>query len=188
MYPVEAYKEFLIFTIIILCVGLTFLAVRWPQGINATFSQHAAAQKKTMRYYFALFFVALPLLSLFFIFWFVPTFKLPIWFTVCALASELFQHSVTCIPETGGWRTRWHVLLTNCSAALLVPLLLFILWSPHISDASKKVVIVCLAVMAAIIVYFYIMRRANKLRYLLLLQIGYYGAFFVSILTATYRT
>ncbi len=186
MQPIEAFKQLCLLSVFILLIGLTFLAIRWPKGVHATFSQHAAVQKKTIVYYIVLFILALPPLTAFFIFWFVPTFHLSTWFIAFAVLSELFQHSVTFIPEVGGWKTKWHVFLTNCSAALLVPMLLILLASSYVTGIAKIITLLGLFSMLSITAYFQSMKLANKLKYLMLLQVGYYGAFFIAILVTAY--
>ncbi len=156
------------------------------QGKNATFSQHAAAQKKTIIYYVVLFVVALPILLAFFIGWFVPMFHLSAWFIVFAIASELLQHSVTIIPEVGDWKTKWHQFLTACSAILLIPMLLILLVAPRIGSGGKAVAATSLVLMAATLLYVRATATKGKPKNLLLLQVGYYGCFFAAILAITY--
>ena|GEM_PF-5452748 len=45
-------KYLLLVAVLLLFAGLAFLAMRWPQNVSKTFSQHAAAQKASSIYYF----------------------------------------------------------------------------------------------------------------------------------------
>jgi hypothetical protein len=186
MQPVEFFKHFGLASALLLTIGLTFLITRWPLGRHATFSKHAAAQRITIIYYIGLFALALPVLLLFFIGWFVPTFHIAYWFVVFAVASQLLQHAVTIIPETGGWRTSWHRFLTGCSALLLVPMLALVIASPAIVGFARGLALFSFSCMISII--FYQVLIANKMnpRNQLILQTGYYGAFFMALLGVTY--
>ncbi|HET8709172.1 MAG TPA: hypothetical protein VFL85_02725, partial [Candidatus Saccharimonadales bacterium] len=170
----------------VLIIGLWFLAYRWPQGIHATFSRHAAARNLTIWYYIVLFVVALPILFVFFAFWFVPYFNLSRWFLVIVGLSEILQHIVTFIPEVGGWKSKWHGILTACSAVLLLPALLIVISSAAIGPAGKAIAAICLLVMVSIVAYQVFKPESQKPRYLLLFQAAYYGAFFAAIISVTY--
>lgn len=181
-----AFKPLLPISVAILILGLWFLVHRWPRGVNATFSRHAAAQKLTIWYYIVLFAIALPLLFLFFMFWFVPYYGLSYWFLFFVGASQALQHIVTLIPEVGGWRTKWHGICTSLSALLLLPALICILASSSVHIVSKVIVAACLLTMMGIIAYQVQSNKQKKSGYLLLLQSGYYGAFFVAIAASAY--
>jgi hypothetical protein len=184
MRVVAAYKPLGALAVLVLIVGLLFLVLRWPQGTHKTFSQHAAAQRRTVLYYMVLFTVALPLLLLFFVDWFAPAFRLSPWFLAFIVASAALQYAVTIIPETGGWRTTVHRFLTFWSALFLLPPLLFVLFSHAVGPAGRWVALLGLLVMAGIMGVF-AFSRGNH-RYVLFLQAGYYAAFFTVVLFATY--
>lgn len=180
------YKYFGLLAAIILLCGLAFLAVKWPQGKHATFSQHAAAQKFTVLYYILLFSVTLPILIAFFVGWFVPYFNVSIWFSVCIIASAITQLACTLVPEVGGRKTTYHRLLAGTSALLLLPPLAFILAADSIPAIGRYITLTSLLIMVAIVATLAV--RKNKRSYNLLLQIGYFGAFFAAILYVSYLT
>lgn len=180
----EAYKYFGALAVLILIVGLLFLVVRWPQGKHVTFSQHAAAYGHTVLYYNLLFTIVLPLLVLFFAGWFAPKFELPALFTFCVAASATAQYVVTLIPETGGWKTRWHRIITAMSVLLLLPAMTLLLDSPSISFVGGVTVAVGLAVMVGIMAYIAVVKGRHA--YLLFFQAGYYAAFLAPILLLAY--
>lgn len=160
------------------------LVRKWPQGFHATFSQHAAAYRHTILYYNLLFTIVLPLLVLFFVGWFAPYFELPPVFTICLVISAVAQYIVTIIPETGGWKTRWHRIITAISALLILPALTVLLFAPSLSFVGRLIVLVGLFVMLGILVFAVIVN--GKHRYLLWLQAGYYTAFLMPILLVAY--
>lgn len=177
------YKYFGLLSFVILLCGLTFIVWRWPQGKQVTFSGHVAVAKHKIVYYITLFAIALPLLILFFVKWFVPTFNLSIWFSISLIVSAVTQQACTLIPETGGWKTRWHAILAGISAFSLLPPLILILISNHIPVLGRMVTLVSLLCMAGIIT---ILTMQKGKRYYLILQAVYYAAFFASVLLISY--
>lgn len=170
--------------IFILICGLLFLVLKWPQSKHVTFSGHAAAYKHTIIYYNLLFTIFLPLLIIFFATWFVPKLHLSFYFLVFIIASSILQYVVTIIPETGGWKTKYHRFLAFFSAILLLPPIAIIAFANSVSMTGRITAFFGLIVMIGIICTIAI--RRGKQEYLLLFQIGYFTAFFVTILAATY--
>jgi hypothetical protein len=170
--------------VFILTCGLLFLVVKWPQSKHVTFSAHAAAYQHTIFYYNFLFAAVLPLLLLFFSVWFVPHFHLSFYFLIFLFLSSILQYIVTIIPEVGGWKTMVHRALAFLSAIFLLPPLGFIIFSNTISLVGRTTAVVSFIVMLAIICVVGIKR--SKQKHLLLLQTGYFAAFFSAILVATY--
>lgn len=179
MNPIETYRYVGVSAVVILAIGLGLLAIRWPRGIHKTFSQHAAASRCLIVYYAVLFSIVLVLLNIFFITWFIPTFRLSGIFTVLILGSSLCQLLCTFIPETNSWRIVVHRILAAASAVLLLPCLplLFTLNGGEIAIAS-------FIVMTCIIAIVFITRA--KPRYSLLLQTTYFIAFFAPIIALSY--
>lgn len=173
-----------ILAIFILFCGLLFLILKWPQGKHVTFSGHAARYKHTIIYYNLLFSFALPLLIIFFATWFVPVYHLSVYFLVFLVAASILQYIVTLIPRVGGRKTSYHDLLASLSALLLIPPMLFIIFSQTISLPGRGMAVIGLLVMLVLIGIALMNRREHK--YFLLLQSGYFAAFFGAILAATY--
>lgn len=169
---------------ILIIFGLAFLVLKWPQSIHKTFSAHAAAYRHTIIYYIVFFSIVLPLLVSFFVGWFVPHFHLSVWFSVCIVVSSVFQYFAACIPEVGGWKTTYHRVLSFWSVIFLLPPIVFVIFADSISPIGRLAASISLPIMLGIIGVVAV--RRNKQRYHLLLQTGYYVAFFVAILTATY--
>lgn len=158
--------------------------MEWPQGKHMTFSQHVAQHKSATIFYFFLFAATLPLLNLFFIAWFAPTFDLPVWFNVFAILASVFQITCTLVPEIPGWRTKWHQVLAGISALLLLPLPIILAGSSNIEITDRIVAAVTLLVMLGVIVL--AVRAQGKHPKLLIVQTIYFAFFFIPILTASY--
>ena len=169
---------------IVLICGLLFLVFKWPKSIHVTFSGHAARNKFTIIYYNILLSVVMALLLAFFITWFVPKFHLSIWFLVSIIIACIFEYFATVIPEIGGWKTTFHRTVTFVSVIFLFLSLVFIIFSESISRFGRISSMLSLFIMVSIIALVAI--RRHKQRYHLLLQIGYYAAFFLAIFAATY--
>lgn len=185
MVPIEEYKHFILAAVGILTVGLAFLVLRWPQNKHFSFSQHAAAQRFTIYYYILLFSLVLPLLTTFFLGWFVPHFQLPEWFSFFVVLSAATQYSVTLVPEVGGWKTRYHRHVSGLSGILLVPSLFVLLLADTVSSPSRVVTSIALAVMLTVVA---ISLLHKNQKYMLPLQASYYSAFFSAIVFVTYAT
>lgn len=186
MHLVEAYKPLgLISTILIFC-GLIFLVRRWPQaqGKQMSFSQHSAAQIQSSIYYALLFTLVIPMLLIFFIKWFEPTFNLTRWFHLFVIASVLSQYICVLVPEVGVKRRAIHRFLAFFSAILLIPAVFFIFMSSTVSTAAKIVTGIALLIMW-FIVFALVKNKANH-KYLLAIQATYYASFFAAILATTY--
>ena len=186
MAPIPELKHLGLLSFLVLCIGLAYLVYKWPQGRHSTFSKHAAAQPKTIIYYIVLFATALPLLTIFYVGWFKPTFQLPALFLISVILSEILQHIVTIIPEIGGWKTKWHGTLTGASALLLLPALFFLALSPRSTSLDRTITILSLAIMLCIVAYQALIVDKRNSRNQMIFQCGYYGAFFMAILFATY--
>jgi len=171
-------------SIIILFAGLWFVVWRWPQGKHMTFSQHVAQHKSATVYYFFLFAAALPLLNIFFIKWFTPTFDLPIWFNVSAIAASVFQIVCTLVSESPGWRVRGHQLLAGISALLLLPLPMILASSSNIGITDRIVAAISLLVMLGVVIF--VVRFKGKHPKLLIAQVTYFATFFTPILFISY--
>lgn len=178
------YRELGAVAVFILFSGLAFTVWKWPQGKHLTFSQHVAISKYSILYYVLLFSIFLPLIVLFLVGWFMPTFHLPDVFGVLVVLSALTQFACTLIPETGGWKTRQHRLLATTSAFFLTPMLLIILAQSTVNMSGKAITLVSMLVMITII--YLLARRKGEHSHLLLLQAGYFVAFFVPIVFISY--
>lgn len=174
-----------LYSFLILVLGLTFTLIKKPAGLEVTFSQRVANDKKAELLYSALFIVALSLLLLFFIIWFVPKYNLQSIFLVFAVVAVFFQIACTFFPERGGWLTAIHRVLTGISGVALLPMVVVLATAKSISDGLNY--IIWLGLMAMIVLLAIALKNQKGFKYALLLQIGYYALFFAIILLVTYQ-
>ncbi len=167
-----------------LLIGLWFVVWRWPQGKHMTFSQHVAQHKSATIYYFFLFAVTLPVLNIFFVKWFTPTFDLSIWFNIFAIAASVFQIACTLVPEVSGWRAKWHQALAGISALLLLPLPIILALSSGIETKGRLLAAIALLAMLGIITFAKFVKGNHPK--LLIAQALYFVAFFMPILFVSY--
>jgi hypothetical protein len=184
MQPVTSYKFLGLLAVALLLLGLSFVVIKWPQGKHLTFSQHVAKQKESIVYYTLLFGVVLPILILFFVGWFTPTFKLNPWFNVLLIVSSITQLSCTLIPEVGGWKTQYHRALAGISAICLIPALLFVVIANQVSMTAR--VLSAVGVLAMLVIAVIVAKNNGKHSHFLILQSAYFVAFFIPILVASY--
>ncbi len=170
--------------ILLLVSGLAFTAVTWRGGVHMTFSQHAAATRWSKIFYAILFLITLPLLAWFVASWFVPHKHLPqafVWFTCIAV---LFQIVCTWFPEEGGWKTTLHRGLTGVSGIAMLPLVVILATSSGLSLFVRIASWAALCFMVTLLAV--ALSHQKGFKWALLLQIGYYSAFFLVLLLATY--
>lgn len=182
--PSSSYEHFGLLAFFILLSGLLFIVWKWPEGKHLTFSQHVALHEHRILYYILLFSLVLPLLLLFFVYWFVPTFQLSQWFSIFIIVASLTQYTCTLIPEVGGWKTKCHRSLAGVSALCLLPPLLLLMASDFVTMTGKLLTTLSIICMFSIIVA--ILRSKGTHSHFLYLQAAYFAAFFAAILSVTY--
>ena len=174
----------ILLTLLLLIAGLAFTVLKWRGGLHMTFSQHAAVSRTASIYYSLLFLITLPILITFFATWYVPANNLPTAFLWFAIISALFQLLCTWFPENGGNSTKIHRILTGISGITLLPLIIMVAVSSDFSLFVRSIAWLSLIVMVFLLSI--ALKNQNGYRYALLLQIGYYTAFFITILASTY--
>lgn len=149
-----------------------------------TFSQHVVATRWSKIYYAILFLVTLPFFLWFIGSWFIPQKHLPgafLWFTYVAV---LFQIACTWFPEVGAWRTIVHRVLTGISGVAMLPLVAILAMTSSLSSVVRLSSALALGLMIFLLLI--ALKNQKGYKWALLLQIGYYAAFFVVLLLATY--
>ena len=179
------YKYFGLLAFIILVIGLIFVIYRWPAGKHLTFSQHVALQKQSIIYYIILFSIALPLLLLFLVGWFQPTFQISPWFNVFIVLSAIGQLLATLVPETRGWKVKFHRFISGMSGVFLIPMLVLMLSSDQISVSGKIITLFGIITMACVIGVLMISKK-EMFTPSYIHQSIYYGGFFIPILAVSY--
>ncbi|MGH2612099.1 MAG: hypothetical protein ACRDFB_03505, partial [Rhabdochlamydiaceae bacterium] len=125
-----------------------------------------------------------PLFLLFFIGWFTPALHLPRWSAIFIVISAASQYATALIPELEGWRNKVHRLLSWIAASSLIPYLLVLTYSRSIDIADRLAILMAFIVMMAIVCTIVINKAEH--RYLLWLQSGYFGVFFLATIFVTY--
>lgn len=179
------YKYFGLFAFIFLVLGLLFVIYRWPAGKHLTFSQHVALQKQSIIYYIVLFSLTLPPLLLFLVGWFQPTFEVSSWFNIFILLSSIGQLLATLIPETTGWKIKFHRFISGTSGVLLIPMLVLMLGSEQISMIGKIITLLGIITMASVIGVLMVNKK-DTFTPSYIHQSVYYAAFFIPILAISY--
>lgn len=170
----------------LLTSGLLYVINKWPYGINRTFSQHIARYRSAIHFYFSLFAITLPILLVFFYGWFIPNFKLSIWFTILISLAAVFQLGCTLIPQSGGNKSKWHRALAFLSADMLLPAIIILAFNSALSPFATAVSVFASVGMLLIIAV--MVKNNAEHKFLLLLQSGYFAMFFAAILAATYTS
>lgn len=177
----EFWKLIYVASLVILALSLVVLVVRWPLSIHVSFSAHAAQRTSLSIYYFFIFFITLPAISLFMFQWFTFEWTLSIWVPVVFLLVTLTQIICTFFPEKRNPKqTLIHQLFAGASALLLFVCSLLITLS--VSGFAQVVCFVGALLMAVVLLLAVIL----KAKYSLILQTVYYLGFFVPVLILTF--
>lgn len=139
-------------------------------------------------YYILLFSIALPLLLLFFIDWFIPTFHMPQLATTLLILAAVTQFLCTLIPETGGVKSYIHRILASLSAISLLPVVAIIVANSG-DTTAETISAICFVSMVGVVAVGAVRALSTKKiehDYVLIFQSSYYLAFFVAVLSATY--
>jgi hypothetical protein len=177
-------QHVLLLIIIALILGLGFTIVRWPGGLHMTFSQHVARALWSKIYYALLFLATLPALVWFIATWLIPQKQLPeafLWFTYAAV---LFQILCTWFPDEGGWKSIVHRVSTGVSVIAMLPLIVILATASSLSLFARLSAWGALGFMVVLLAT--AVSRRTVYKWTLLLQIGYYAAFFSVLVLATY--
>lgn len=165
-------------SIAFLITALSLMFVIWPGSIHKTFSQNAARNKASIRYYAVTFIVFLSMFTL--VMWSAfgrwSHYKLDdvwLWYVTGATA----QIVAVLVPEVGGRRTYIHRIAADVSAISALLVLIFI------QVMSWPWVLIALPIMILIIL-FTLLKKGNP-RYALILQIIYFSTFFAALITAS---
>jgi hypothetical protein len=184
MPPIESYRSLVLLSFAILTIGLAFILLKWPSGVDHTFSQHIAKRKSSIIYYIVLFTIVLIPLILFFILWFGPTFLMPIWFYVFVWTAIIAQFLCALIPEVLGWKENAHRALAFTSAVAIMPITLLIALNNNIVALPRVLAFVGLVFM----IYLVIIMAKHNARHpkVLIIQSSYFVVFFGVLIAATY--
>jgi hypothetical protein len=186
--PHESLKPLVVISVTLIWTALILLVTKWPRDRRLTFSKHAAQYRET---YFMMAIVQSIVLPLFFVFaawWFVPTFHLPVIYTVAAGLSSLGLLMAAWVPDVKGAKGKFHQISAYSAYILIILLSLIQAFSHYIPLTAR--------VFSAIIFPYYVVttslmlihkRSATYMRkYYLYIQASYIATFHISLLLATY--
>ncbi|HSE61477.1 MAG TPA: hypothetical protein VLA88_04250 [Candidatus Saccharimonadales bacterium] len=167
-------------------VGATaaFVLLRGPIDRSRSVSLHVASEPHTIWLFAIASTIATVPMALFMVGWFIPALQLPAWFTVIFMAALAGQLIAAWIPHNTGWRAAVHQFCAYLMAYLMVPLVVFILFSPALPLWAKAIIGVILAWMIFSLALYHLSAKA-KLQFLLY-QSGYVASFYMVLLVATY--
>lgn len=177
-------KHLILLAIGLTVVGLVFLITKWPQDRSRTFSQHAAAHKPAIIYYFCLFALLLPILIGFFYGYFIPTYSLPLVFSLAIGVAITSQFIVTIFPETKGISKKIHWDMITVSVAAIYVSMAVMVFSSELSTFAR--IFAGLAVLVSSVLFVEVVRHRAAHPQYLYVQSLFYVFFFGSILIATY--
>lgn len=177
-------KYYLLFSLIILAVGLGLLVGWKGRNPRETFSQKAATSIASIFFYIALFSITLPLLYSYFVNWLQPEYQLGGVFWWLMVVSLVTQWLCTLVPERGQFVFA-HRVLTGISGILLIPILALVMFSPVTNLLAQTICLIGITIMV-LLLRAGLQAQKRGHHYALLLQVGYYAAFFIPVMFITY--
>lgn len=169
----------LIATITLFC-GLFTLLIRWPIGLEHTFSQHAAQTRSTRIYYVLIFLLTLPVIA-----WtlsnpFTEYYTLPSTFSFSIWLSAVLQIVCALIPETAGLQKLLHQTLAALSAVFLATAA----FVSGLTFAKQGSALMLISFVIMVATALYTLKRPVDAK-LAIDQLIYYGSFFGAVMYLT---
>ena len=177
-------KSLGLFSIVYIIFALGFLVSYWPGDLSKSLSQNAARKKSSIIYYGIAFVPFLVFFTIFFLGWFIPEFRLPLFFSIVYSIGLFGQVVALVIPETRGWKIAIHrgfAFMMSLSLWLLTAMLLL---QPGFSDIARIWGVgtaIYMGVCWALVIF-----SKKAYEYSLLFQVSYVLSFLIFILLATY--
>lgn len=155
----------------------------WPVNQTKTFSHHAAATKYSYLLLAVVQAMMLPLFVLFVLFWFSPTYDMPLAFNILVTISMLGLTIAALVPVTSGWKERVHNSCASLAYFLNIPVLLLLIIVPTISFPAK---VLGLMTIAGVVSVFIVMKSEHLKNYTLRAQLLLFLLFDSTIWIAAY--
>lgn len=185
MYIDQNYRYLVFIATILAWLAIGIVLWFWPVTKSKSISTHVSASKKAWLIFAPLETVALLLLYIFMLKWFIPTLILPTVYTALVSVVVLLELLTTWIPDTTGWKHTAH-RKTAYGAAFLLPLLIMpILFSEATTAFSKMVTFISLSVMFYILYLLIAVKTARQKH--LIYQSIYFACFYLPILSVALR-
>lgn len=182
--PNEHIRYFGLYAIVAATAFIIFMLIKYRGNKSMTLSLHAASHPTAYVLFGIMATLSAALFYPFLLWWFAPTFRLPLlfsWFVVIIAACQLL---IAWIPDRPGVMSKIHTRVAFVAGALALPLTWMIIMSPFITS-GLKVFGILYFVLSLLCVFLYFVVSGAK-RYSLVLQMSYYWGFFVIVLTASY--
>ncbi len=167
----------------LLVAGLYAVLRLWPLGVQKSFSQHVAQNKRATMFYALLFIITLPPFVWFDVCWLMPTYMLPTSFGVFVTAACVLQVACTLVPEIDLRRTRIHRALAGFSGLFLLPAEWLVFTALPSSNGVRFYFIA--GIVLQLLVLLLTARRPERVM-TWPLQSAYYAGFFLPLVVLTY--
>lgn len=178
-------KHLGLISILIMWAGTLYMLRGHRPEQHKTISQHAAKNHKYHIWYAFLEIFVVSMFAVFLYGWFFPRFDFGITIMIVGAIGIITTVLAAVIPERGKIHSRAHKLAAYGMAASLPAMNIALLINPQIAPSARVITLLCTVLMAAIwtLIALRIARYTNNQ---LRIQLIYYLAFHLPILTATY--
>jgi hypothetical protein len=156
MRAIESFKPLGPLSIFIIWVIVAILVTRWPRDSSKSISRHAASNKKAYLMMAAAETLTLSMFLFFCFFWLIPTFSLPLIFSICITLAGIGLVIASWLPDTIGLMHRIHVISAYGAAAFFVPSLISLILDDKIPTVARVFSgVATLYMLAAIIAFIF---------------------------------
>lgn len=171
-------------SVIALVISLVYTQTKWGPDYSKTFSRLVAQKRSSIIYYFIVFFVFLITFSIFVTTSFIPQFNLTGLFTWIYFLGIASQFICVAIPETGGYKTKIHLIAAGVMSASALAQVLLLIFLAKLSLLSLAVCTVSLLIMVSI--WLVVILKHSLMRYELGLQSLYFTSYLGTLILVSY--
>lgn len=182
-------KSLGIFSILFLALGCFFMLYHWPLERNKTLSQHAARIKVSIIYFAAIYVIFLSIFSVFMFGWFIPTYNLPIIFSVFTGVGILAQVVAILVPETQGIPKYIHIAAATVMTFMALLLSILLAFESQFTVTTHLVCVIASILMfgGLCIMGISLLTKSKYIyKHILASQLAYFFVFFFVIIYVTY--
>ncbi len=181
---VESYKNLAVLSLGFFWAFISILVWRLKIDKSTSISGHIAANKKVSVFFGVISLLVAPLLLVFFIKWFTPTFHFGWVFNVLIAVIWFLYFVAGVVPDTKGLAHKIHRRAALAASMLLVPAMVIMVANNHIGTFARVFMIFGLLIM---LVTGAELRKNNYTSdKFLIYQAVYFLSFDISIIIATY--
>ena len=171
-------------SVIALIISLIYAQIKWGPDYNKTFSRLVAKKRSSVIYYFIAFSIFLTAFSIFMITSFIPQFALTGLFTSVYFLGVASQLICVIIPETGGYKTKVHLVAAGIMSASVLMQIILLLTLARLSLLGNIMCIISLLIMISI--WLIIALKHGLMKYELGLQSIYFISYLGALLFISY--